>query len=72
MRNILNIVIIISSILLIASILLQTRGSGLGGAFGNIGSAYRVRRGFEKLLVITSIVAAISFFGAAFLLILLK
>jgi preprotein translocase subunit SecG len=35
---------------LMASILLQSRGAGLGSAFGGDSSAYRSRRGIEKRL----------------------
>jgi preprotein translocase subunit SecG len=38
------------SIALIASILLQARGAGLGAAFGGDSSVYRSRRGIEKRL----------------------
>lgn len=41
---------ILVSIGLIASILLQSRGAGLGAAFGGESSAYRSRRGVEKTL----------------------
>ena len=43
---------IILSILLIASILLQQRGSSIGGAFGgdNFSSAFHKRRGAELFL----------------------
>lgn len=38
------------SIALMASILLQARGAGLGAAFGGDSSVYRSRRGIEKRL----------------------
>ena len=38
----------ILAIALIASILLQQRGTGLGGAFGGEVTAYRSRRGIER------------------------
>ena len=40
----------ILAIALIASILLQQRGTGLGGAFGGEVTAYRSRRGIERTL----------------------
>jgi preprotein translocase subunit SecG len=48
----LNLVTIIVSIVLIAIILLQTKGSSFSGAFGGGGSdsIQRTRRGFEKTL----------------------
>ena len=54
---------IILSILLVAAILLQQRGSSLGGAFGgdNFSAAFHKRRGSEKFLLQFSIVIAILF-----------
>lgn len=47
----LNLVTIIASIVLIAVILLQTKGSSFSGAFGGgSDSIQRTRRGFEKTL----------------------
>jgi protein translocase SecG subunit len=50
------------SILLVVSILLQNRGSSLGGAFGadQFGSYY-TKRGFEKFLLYFSIALAAIF-----------
>lgn len=61
-------IIIIQSILavlLIASILIQRRGSGIGGAFGGDSSAYSTRRGAEKFIFISTIVLAILFFAVS-------
>jgi protein translocase SecG subunit len=54
---------IILSILLIAAILLQQRGSSLGGAFGgdNFSATFHKRRGSELFLFRFSIVIAILF-----------
>jgi len=41
---------IIVSVGLMAAILLQARGAGLGSAFGGDSSVYRSRRGVEKTL----------------------
>jgi preprotein translocase subunit SecG len=41
---------IIVSIALIASILLQSRGTGLSGTFGGDSAVYRSRRGIERRL----------------------
>lgn len=51
--------------LLAASILLQSRGSGLGATFGGEGNVYRTKRGIEKRLFQATIVLAILFFGVA-------
>lgn len=60
---------IILSILLVAAILLQQRGSSLGGAFGgdNFSSAFHKRRGAELFLFKFSIGVAILFVLSAFL-----
>ncbi|HUF07262.1 MAG TPA: preprotein translocase subunit SecG [Candidatus Binatia bacterium] len=49
----------ILAIALIASILLQQRGTGLGGAFGGEVTAYRSRRGIERTLFRLTVVLAI-------------
>jgi len=49
------------AIALIASILMQSRGAGLGATFGGDSSVYRSRRGIEKRLFQFTIVLAILF-----------
>lgn len=51
MARLLEIGQLIAAVLLIGSILLQHRGTGLGGAFGGEDLSYRSRRGIEKLLL---------------------
>jgi preprotein translocase subunit SecG len=51
----------ILALALIASILLQQRGTGLGGAFGGEVTAYRSRRGIERTLFRLTIVLAVLF-----------
>ena len=53
------------SLLLVAAILLQNRGAGLGGAFGGEGNVYRTKRGVEKGLFVSTIVLGIILFGLA-------
>jgi preprotein translocase subunit SecG len=53
---------IIISLTLIALVLLQTKGAGLGGIFGGDGGVYRTRRGIEKTLYQTTIVLTVVFF----------
>ncbi len=60
-----TIIQLVLAILLSASILIQQQGSGIGGAFGGEGNAYRSRRGIEKLLFRATIVLAIAFFAVA-------
>lgn len=58
----LNLVTIIIAIVLIAIILLQTKGSSFSGAFGGgSDSIQRTRRGFEKTLFQFTIGVAIGF-----------
>lgn len=63
---------IILSVLLVAAILLQQRGSSLGGAFGgdNFSSAFHKRRGAELFLFKFSIGIAILFVASALLAVL--
>lgn len=53
---------IIISITIIALVLLQTKGAGLGGIFGGDGGVYRTRRGIEKTLYQATIALALIFF----------
>ena len=46
---------------LIASILLQARGAGLGATFGGDSSVYRSRRGIEKRLFQFTVILAVLF-----------
>ncbi|NQV90386.1 preprotein translocase subunit SecG [Candidatus Uhrbacteria bacterium] len=64
-ESILNTAQIILAILLVASILLQAQGTGLGAAFGGGGNVYRTKRGAEKKIFQLTIVLAILFFGVA-------
>lgn len=58
--NIINYAIIVDSIILIITILLQARGSGVGSLFGGGGGEYyRSRRGIEKSLYYGTIICAI-------------
>lgn len=65
MKNILNILQIVFSILLVVVILLQNRGSGLGAAFGGEGNIYRTKRGLEKSLHVTTIILSVLFLATA-------
>jgi len=49
------------AILLMAAILMQNRGAGLGGVFGGSGGVYLTKRGLEKKLFIATIVLAVIF-----------
>jgi preprotein translocase subunit SecG len=56
MGTYLNVVQIVISAALILAILVQVRGGGLGGIFGQADSVYRSRRGVEKTLYRLTIV----------------
>ena len=52
--------------LLIISILLQQRGTGLSGTFGGgEGSNYATRRGAEKIIFTSTIILAMLFIGVS-------
>lgn len=50
---------ILVSIALIASVLFQLRGGGIGGIFGQADSVYRTRRGIESTLFKLTIILAV-------------
>jgi len=60
-ENVLLLGQVLVSFALMASILLQTRGAGLGATFGGDSSVYRSRRGIEKRLFQFTIVLAVLF-----------
>ncbi|MDP3985480.1 MAG: preprotein translocase subunit SecG [bacterium] len=72
LNQILSIVQIILAVLLVAAILMQARGTGLGVAFGGGDAVYRTKRGIEKILFRATIVTAVLFFGVALANILLS
>jgi len=57
----LNIVQIVLSIAIVIIILLQVKGGGLGGIFGQADSVYRTRRGIEKTLFQLTIILVVIF-----------
>jgi len=66
MEMYLNIAMIITSIALIASVILQSKGAGLGGLTGgDAGSVFTARRGVEKLLFRITIGLSVLFFALA-------
>lgn len=67
MSSILSLTQIVVSIVLIISILLQSRGSGLSGAFGGEGTIYRTRRGIERGLFTVTIASGVLFLVLSFL-----
>jgi len=57
----LTIIQIILAISLIALILLQSKGSGLGSTFGGQSQLYHSKRGVEKLVFTSTLILAIIF-----------
>lgn len=64
MSNLLNIALIITSVGLIASVILQSKGAGLGGLTGaDTGGVFTARRGIERVLFWVTITLSVIFFG---------
>jgi preprotein translocase subunit SecG len=62
----LDIGLIITSIALIVSVILQSKGAGLGGLTGaDTGGIFTARRGIEKTLFRVTIVLGVLFFALA-------
>jgi preprotein translocase subunit SecG len=62
-----NVAQIIVAIVLIVVILLQVRGGGLGGIFGQPDSTFRTRRGVEKALFQFTIALVVLFVALSIL-----
>ena len=60
---------ILVAVALIATVLFQLHGGGLGGIFGQAESTYRTRRGIEKTLFKLTIVLAVIFITLAILIV---
>jgi preprotein translocase subunit SecG len=59
----LYIALIITSIALVLSVILQSKGAGLGGLTGaDMGGVFTARRGIEKTLFYVTIVLSVLFF----------
>jgi preprotein translocase subunit SecG len=61
MQTYLSVAQIVLSVALILIVLLQVRGGGLGGIFGQPDTVYRTRRGLEKTMFQLTIVLAVLF-----------
>ncbi|MFZ5885765.1 MAG: preprotein translocase subunit SecG [Chloroflexota bacterium] len=63
METYLNIALIIISVLLIVSVIMQSKGAGLGGlTAAESGTVYTARRGVEQTLFRLTIVLSVVFF----------
>ena len=66
MERFLDIALIITSVALIISVILQSKGAGLGGLTGgDTGGVYTARRGIERTLFWVTIVLSVIFFALA-------
>ena len=65
MQTYLNVAQIVLAIALMLIILLQVRGGGLGGIFGQADTVYRTKRGVEKTMFQLTIALAILFIAIA-------
>ena len=64
MKVYIDIALIITSIALIVSVILQNKGTGLGGLTGaDTGGVFTARRGIEKVLFYITIILSVLFFG---------
>ena len=73
MTNFLNGALILTSIALVASIILQSKGAGLGGLTGNdAGGVFTARRGIEKTLFWVTIIFSALFFILAISVVILS
>ncbi len=64
MKNLLDIALIITSVTLIGSVILQSKGAGLGGLTGaDTGGVFTARRGIERVLFWITIGLSVIFFG---------
>jgi len=69
----LNIALIIISVLLILSVILQSKGAGLGGLTGaDTGSIFTARRGIERTLFWVTIILSVVFFTLVITLLLIS
>ncbi len=68
METFIDIGLVITSLALIASVILQSKGAGLGGLTGaDTGTVFTARRGIEKTLFGATIALSILFFVLAIL-----
>lgn len=61
---------LVSGIVMVMSILLQQRGTGLGSAFGGTGNVYRTKRGIEQVLLWITIATAFIFLSTSLIVVL--
>jgi preprotein translocase subunit SecG len=52
---------LILAILITFLVLIQSKGTGLSSAVGNIGGYYRTKRGIEKLVFVITVISGVLF-----------
>jgi preprotein translocase subunit SecG len=67
LQTVITIAQAILAVLLIAAVLLQQKGAGLGAAFGGSGTMFTTKRGVDLVLHKATIIISIVFFGLALL-----
>ena len=73
MKNFFDIALIIISVSLIISVILQSKGAGLGGLTGaDTGGVFTARRGIERVLFWITIVLSAVFFALVLIVILIN
>ena len=73
LRTILPFIQVILSVAIVVMVLFQQSEAGLGSGFGGSGDIIKhTRRGFEKILFFSTIVAVILFLGTSLLAFILK
>jgi len=71
-KNLFNVITIISAVLVILFVLIQSRGQSLGATFGGDTNFYRSRRGAEAVIFNATIVFSVLFVLSVILSILSK
>ena len=72
MLKFLDISLIITSVGLVISVILQSKGAGLGGVTGSdASSVFTARRGIERVLFWVTIVLSVIFFALAIAIVIL-
>lgn len=67
MENYLTVAQMVLSVALVLVLLLQVRGGGLGGIFGQADTVYRTKRGLEKTLFQFTVVLVVLFVAISLL-----
>jgi len=62
MKTAILVIQVASLVLIIVTVLLQQKGTGLSGVFGGSSSYYQTKRGAEKMVFYITIFSAVAFF----------